>query len=400
MIRRRLIQTIQHRLDVMPAVVLLGPRQVGKTTLARAIASELGDQALYLDLERDADRRRLDDADAYLRRQAGRLVILDEVHRVPGLFPLLRGIIDDRRLAGERARQFLLLGSASIELQRQAGESLAGRASYLELAPVGLDEWAAHDSAVHGSAERASADRLWLRGGFPESLLASTDADSVNWREDFVRTFLERDIPSFAPGLPAPTIGRLWRMLAHAQGTPLNKARLAGSLELSAPTVSRYLDFLEQMLMVRQLQPWSGNVGKRLVRTPKTYLRDSGLLHALLNLTNVDEVLSHPIAGASWEGFVVEQLVTAAGTQWQPMYFRTATGVEVDLVFEQGGTVDTIVEIKRTTAPAASAGLHSAIATLKPKAAYVVHGGDETWPMPGGITATSVTSMMEHLRRG
>ena len=188
-------------------------------------------------------------------------------------------------------------------------------------------------------------------------------------------------------------------MLAHAQGTPINKARLAGSLELSAPTVSRYIDFLEQMLMVRRLPPWSGNVGKRLVRAPKIYLRNSGLLHSLLNLTQLDDVLSHPIAGASWEGFVIEQLIAAAGPQWQPLYFRTATGVEVDLVLERGGTVDTIVEIKRTTAPVASAGLHMAIAALKPEATFVVHGGKETWPMPGGITAISVESLMDQLRR-
>ena len=387
MIQRLLMKTIRERLAFMPAVVLLGPRQVGKTTLARTIASELGDQALYLDLEREADRRRLDDADAYLRAQAGRLVVLDEVHRAPNLFPLLRGIIDGRRSAGDRAGQFLLLGSASIALQQQAGESLAGRASYLELTPIRVDEW----------QPRATIDTLWLRGGFPDSLLAPNMASSAVWREDFIRTFLERDVPMFAPALPAPTIGRLWRMLAHGQGTPLNKARLAGSLELSAPTVSRYIDFLEQMLMVRRLAPWSGNVGKRLVRTPKVYLRDSGLLHALLGLTSLDDVLSHPITGPSWEGFVIEQLLAAAGPQWQPMYFRTATGVEVDLVLERGGTVDTIVEIKRSTAPVASVGLHTAIATLKPRAAYVVHGGDATWPMPGGVTAISAAALMARL---
>jgi hypothetical protein len=390
MLHRRLFEIVRQRLDIMPAVVLLGPRQVGKTTLARTIASEWGDQALYLDLEREADRRRLDDADAYLRAQTGHLVILDEVHRAPDLFPVLRGIIDERRRAGDRTRQFLLLGSSSIALQQQAGESLAGRASYLELTPIRVDEW----------LPQGTVDALWLRGGFPDSLLAADTATSAMWREDFVRTFLERDVPMFAPGLPAPTIGRLWRMLANAQGTPLNKARLAGSLELSAPTIGRYLDFLEQMLMVRRLMPWSGNVGKRLTRTPKLYMRDSGLLHALLGLTSLDDVLSHPIAGASWEGFVVEQLLAAAGPQWQPMYFRTATGVEVDLVLERGGVVDTIIEIKRSSAPVASTGLHTAIATLKPKATYVVHGGDATWPMSGDITAISVSALMQRLADG
>lgn len=387
MISRSLLETVRHRLDLMPAVVLLGPRQVGKTTLARAITGEWGEQALYLDLEREADRRRLDDADAYLRAQTGRLVILDEVHRAPGLFPLLRGIIDERRSAGDRTRQFLLLGSSSLALQQQAGESLAGRASYLELTPIRVDEW----------LPTGPVDTLWLRGGFPESLLAADSRSSALWREDFVRTFLERDLPMFAPGLPAPTIGRLWRMLAHAQGTPLNKARLAGSLELSAPTIGRYLDLLEQMMVVRRLMPWSGNVGKRLTRTPKIYLRDSGLLHALLGLATVDDVLSHPIAGASWEGFVVEQLLAAAGPSWMPMYFRTATGVEVDLVLERGGTVDTIIEIKRTTAPVVSTGLRTAMATLRPKATYVVHGGEDSWPLSRDITAIALPALMKRL---
>ena len=388
MLQRRLLDVVLDRLQAMPAVVLLGPRQVGKTTLARDVAARLGEQALYLDLEREADRRRLDDADAYLRRQHGRLVILDEVHRLPGLFPLLRGIIDERRRAGDRTRQFLLLGSASLELQHQAGESLAGRASYQELTPVTAPEWMGHGDLT----------ALWVRGGFPESLLAASDGDSARWREDFIRSYLERDVPLFAPGLPASTIGRLWRMLAHGQGTMLNKARLAGSLELSAPTVGRYVDLLEQLLLVRRLQPWSGNTGKRLVRTPKVYLRDSGLLHALLGLARLDDVLSHPVAGASWEGFAVEQLIAAAGPDWQPLFFRTATGVEADLVLERGGVVELVVEIKRSSAPVASDGLHAALAVLKPRQAFVAHGGEGTWPMPGGITAIPLATLAAQLR--
>lgn len=373
----------------MPAVVLLGPRQVGKTTLARTLAGERGDGAVYLDLERESDSLRLSDADAYLRAQRGRLVILDEIHRAPGLFPQLRGIIDDRRAAGEPAGHFLLLGSASLELQRQAGESLAGRVSYMELAPVLAEE-------LPSGTPR---DTLWLRGGFPQSLLAEEDAPSLTWRLDFVRSYLERDIPMFAPRMPRETIGRLWRMLAHAQGTPLNKARLAASLEVSAPAVSRYVDLLADLLLVRRLQPWSGNIGKRLVRTPKVYLRDSGLLHALLSLGTLDDVLSHPVASASWEGFVIEQLVAAAGPHRTPLYFRTEKGAEADLVLERGGEVEMVIEIKRSTAPVASRGLHVARADLAPRETHVVHGGSDSWPMGNGVSATALSALVQRLRQ-
>jgi len=387
MIERHLLAIVRDRLSAQPAVVLLGPRQVGKTTLARALVDELGDQAIYLDLERPANARQMEDADAFLRRQTGRLVVLDEIHRAPGLFPTLRGIIDERRRAGERHHQFLLLGSASLDLQRQAGESLAGRVSYLELTPVLLSEW----------MQRGTAHRLWWRGGFPESLQARNDAVSFQWREDFLRSYLERDIPVFAPTLPAPLIGRLWTMLAYAQGTPLNKATLAANLELTAPTVGRYIDLLEQLLLVRRLLPWSGNLGKRLVRSPKVYVRDSGLLHALLQLRSENELLSHPILGASWEGFVIEQLIAAAGPSRAPFYFRTSSGTEADLVFERAGKVEMVIEIKLSTAPVASKGLHEVREALKPKATYLVHGGADEWPMPDGITAISVNRLMEIL---
>ena len=369
----------------MPAVVLLGPRQVGKTTLARQIAAERGDGAIYLDLERPSDRRRLADADAYLRAQGGKLVVIDEIHRAPGLFEILRGIIDDRRASGDRAGHFLLLGSAALELMQQASETLAGRVAYLDLAGI--------DAIEYGE----NRDRLWVRGGFPDSLLAASDEASLAWRRDFIRTYLERDLPMFAPRLPAETVGRLWTMLAHGQGTPLNLSRLASGLAVTAPSVGRYVDLLVDLLLVRRLRPWSANLGKRLVKAPKTYIRDSGLAHALLDLETWNDVLGHPVAGPSWEGFVIENLILAAGNRRTAYYYRTEDGAEIDLLFEHAGMVEMAIEIKRTTAPTPSRGFYSACRTLSPQRAFIVHGGTERWPIGEGVTALSLTDLMGEL---
>ena len=398
MIQRHLLPLVTGRLRTTPAVVLLGPRQVGKTTLAREIARAYGPKALYLDLERTPDLRRLDDADAYLRAQGGRLVVIDEIHRAPGLFPILRGIIDERRRQKDRAGHFLLLGSASLDLQRQAGESLAGRVAYLEMPPILATELPSKSSS-NASSKRITLERLWTRGGFPESLLARTDGISATWRQDFVRSYLERDVPMFAPRLPIETLGRLWRMLANAQGALLNQARLASSLDVSAPTVGRYIDLLVDLLLVRRLQPWSGHLGKRLVRSPKVYVRDSGVLHALLGLDAVDDILSHSIAGPSWEGFVIENLIAAGGPNRIPLFFRTEKGAEVDLVFERGGRVEMVIEIKRSTAPTVSKGFRLACEDLSPKSAYVAHSGSDRWPMPGKVTAISLVELMQQLEQ-
>ena len=372
----------------MPGVVLLGPRQVGKTTLARQIASARKGRALYLDLERPVDRRRLQDADAFLRAQVGKLVVIDEIHRAPALFETLRGNIDDRRAAGDRVGHFLLLGSAAIDLMRQAAETLAGRVAYVDLASI---------DALEYPSQLGDTDRLWTRGGFPDSLLAQSDGASLDWRRSFVRSYLERDVPMFAPRMPAETIGRLWTMLAHSQGTPLNQSRLASSLEVSTPAVTRYIDLLVDLLLVRRLRPWSGNTGKRLVRTPKVYIRDSGLTHALLDLETWDQVLGHPVAGASWEGFVSENLIAAAGDRRTPYFYRTEDGAEIDLLFERGGWVEMVIEIKRSTAPTLSRGFNSARQALKPREAYLVHGGTESWPMADGVTAVGLRELMQKL---
>lgn len=388
-LKRHLEALLRERLGKMPAVVLLGPRQVGKTTLARRIANSWPAGSLYLDLERPADRRRLDDADAYLRAQRGKLVVIDEIQRSPNLFEILRGIIDERRAAGERYGHFLLLGSAAIELMRQASETLAGRVAYLDLAGLTLAE-----TAPAG----IDADRLWLRGGFPDSLLAEDDTASLAWRRDFIRSYLERDVPMFAPRLPAETLGRLWTMLAHQQGAQLNQARLAASLGVSAPAVGRYVDLLVDLKLARRLPSWSGNLGKRLVKAPKLYIRDSGLVHALLELETRDQLLGHPVAGASHEGMVIENLLAATDGRRQASFFRTADGAEIDLLFEHGGTPEIAVEIKRSSAPSPARGFATACDDLGVTERYVVYPGKERFPLRHGAQAIGLLEMMAHLR--
>jgi predicted AAA+ superfamily ATPase len=388
MLARQLRPSIEADLRRMPAVVLLGPRQVGKTTLAREIASKGKTPSVYLDLERPVDRRRLEDADAFLRAQTGKLVVIDEIHRVPELFAILRGIIDERRIAGDRTGHFLLLGSAAIDLMRQASETLAGRVRYTELSPINVLEL---------PPQVGDVDRLWTRGGFPESLLAADDTASAAWRRDFIRSYLERDVPMFAPRMPAEAVGRLWTMLANAQATPLNQSRFASSLAISTPAVTRYIELLVDLQLVRRLRPWSGNVGKRLVKSPKVYIRDSGMTHALLDLETWEDILGHPVAGASWEGFVIENLIAAAGDRRTPYFYRTEDGAELDLLFELGGKVEMAIEIKRSTAPTLSRGFHAACDIVEAREAYVVHGGHDTWPMTGNVTAISLLDLMRKL---
>jgi predicted AAA+ superfamily ATPase len=384
MIDRRLTSTLLARLDAMPAVALLGPRQSGKTTLALAVG--VPRDAVYLDLESESDRLKLAEPEAYLSAHLDRLVILDEIHRAPGLFPILRGLIDRSRRAGRKAGQYLLLGSASLDLLRQSGETLAGRIAYLELSPFDALE-----------ARGLSLDDLWLRGGFPGSLLARDDADSLHWRQDFIRTYLERDIPQFGPRLPAETLRRLWAMLAHNQGGMLNSALLARNLGLDVKTINSYLDLLVDLLLVRRLPPWHANLGKRLVKAPRIFVRDSGLVHALAGVPDRETLLSHPILGPSWEGMVIENLIAAAPDQAQAFFFRTAGGAEIDLLLAWPSGSLWAIEVKRSLAPKLERGFHAACADLKPERRMAVYPGYERYPMGHGVEAMPLATLMEEL---
>lgn len=382
-------QSLTDQLSRFPAVVLLGPRQTGKTTLALAEA-ERHANALYLDLELPSAQRQMEDAEAFLLAQRKRLVILDEVQRLPDLFATLRGVIDRRRRDGEAAGQFLLLGSASGALLRQASESLAGRIAQLELTPF-------HARELPEEALRQSGlDALWLRGGFPLSWLAGDDRASLAWRDAFIATYLERDIPALGPRIPATTLRRLWTMLAHHQGGLLNLSQLAASLAVSGQTVARYVDLLCDLMLLRRLPAWHGNVGKRLVRAPKVYVRDSGLVHALLGIESAEGLLAHPVAGASWEGFVVEQLLAAA-PQAEASFYRTSHGAEADLVlgFRDGQTC--VVEVKRSSAPTVSRGFHAAAADVGATRKWVVAPVAETYPLRDGIAVMNPLAAVREL---
>ena len=372
MISRRKSQLVDARLAQFPAVALLGPRQVGKTTLAEFIAQNR--PAVYLDLENASDREKLGNAALYLTAHEDKLVILDEVQRVPELFQTLRGLIDKGRGRGFRAGRFLLLGSASIDLLKQSGESLAGRIAYVELEPFNALEI--------NDDER---EDLWIRGGFPDSFLAENDQASVIWRENFVRTYLERDIPQLGPRVPAETLRRFWTMLAHVQGGTLNAAQLARALAVDGKTIARYLDLLVDLLLVRRLSPFHANVGKRLVKSPKVYVRDSGIVHALLGLDDREAVLGHPVAGGSWEGFVIENLLGAAPERVKPWVYRTAAGAEIDLILEMPGGKLWAVEIKRGLAPRLEKGFHHAREDLEPERSFVVYSGNDRYTKGEGV---------------
>lgn len=380
MIGRRIASKVSGLLKQAPAVVLTGPRQVGKTTLALAVAE--GHAATYLDLESEADRARLAEPELYFADHTNELVILDEIHRAPGIFEVLRGVIDQGKREGKGTGRFLLLGSAAIELLAQSGETLAGRVAFVELSPFDVTEV---------GAERL--DELWARGGFPESFLARGEEASLRWRRDFIRTYLERDIPQLGPRIPAETLRRLWMMLAHSQGGLLNAAQLARGLGVSGVTIGHYLDLMVDLLLVRRLPPRLANVGKRLVRSPKVYVRDSGLVHGLLGLAGKEAVLGHPIAGPSWEGLAIENIIAAVDGRAEASFYRTSSGAEVDLVLSWPGGQEWAVEIKRSLSPKVERGLRSALDDIEPERSFVVYPGSERYRLGDRIEAIDLAAL-------
>jgi uncharacterized protein len=375
MILRTLHIQLLETLAKFPVVALLGPRQVGKTTLAKAVLQGKAPPALYLDMELPSDLARLQEPELYLEQHRDRLVIIDEIQRLPGLFPLLRALVDRKRTPG----RFLILGSASPDLIRNSSETLAGRVVYLELSPLSAAE-----------VGEAAVRPLWLRGGFPDSFLAGSDDESFAWREAFISTYLERDIPQLGIRIPAAQLRRFWTMIAHNHGQLWNASRIAGALGVSAPTVRHYLDIMEDTYIVRQLPPYFINMGKRLTKSPKVYLRDSGLLHSLAGINTLDQLHGNPLVGNSWEGFIIEQILRMKPTGWQGYFFRTAAGAEIDLLLQdkEGRTV--AVEVKYSLSPKPLRGFWQAYRDLGCRVGYVVYPGEEEYPVGEGVLAVPV----------
>jgi len=386
MISRRLKPRLSFLLLHNPAVVLLGPRQCGKTTLALEIARQ--QNSVYLDLEDERDQAKLSDPNKYLEDHEDELVILDEVHRAPEIFQQVRGVIDRGRRRGKANGRFLLLGSAAMDLLKQSGESLAGRVSYLELGPFDVLETGAQ-----------AADTLWVRGGFPRSFLAESDDLSMQWRRDFIRTYLERDIPQFGPRIPAETLRRFWTMLAHNQAQILNAASLARGLAVDGKTVAGYLDLLVDLLLVRRLPAWHKNIGKRLVKSPKVYVRDTGIAHALLGIQDKEALLGHPVVGQTWESFIIETLITSSPDGTGAHYYRTSNGTEIDLLLSLPNSQLWAIEVKRSSAPKVERGFYSACADLKPHKQFVVYPGGERFPLDRATDAIGVLELSHALQQ-
>ncbi len=390
MFKRRLFHNILQRLNAAPAVAILGCRQTGKTTLAHQIQQNINKPSLYLDLELPDDRARFADPQLMLEQHMDKLLILDEIQRVPELFAVMRGIIDRRRRNGDKAGHYLILGSASPDMLKQSSESLAGRITYLELNPFSLEE-------IENGNVADAMNNLWLRGGFPDSFLAPDDAESLHWRKQFISTYLERDLPQIGRQFPADRVYSLWRMLAYDQGALLNVSRLSKSLEMSATSIREYIEVMIDLFLLRKLQPWHGNTKKRLIKAPRIYVRDSGLLHALTTLKNFDELTSNSLCGLSWEGFAIEQILQKIPYGNEVSFYRSSTGDEIDLVLEMPHKNTIAIEIKRASAPKLSPGFINACEVINTKQRFYVIPDAEPYPMDRKTTAIGLRQFLRLL---
>lgn len=386
MLQRDMEKQLKQRLGHSPVVALLGSRQVGKTTLARGLA--LDKPWHYLDMERPSDMAKLADPELYLEKFSQQLVIVDEVQRMTDLFPVLRSLVDERRLAGEKAGHFLLLGSASPDLLRQGSETLAGRISYLELTPFQLQEL--HEAPV----PYAQVEKHWCRGGYPESFLADDEAISYQWREDFLTSYVERDLPQQGITASPRELRRLCSMLAHHQGGLLNMSQLGNALGIDGKTVRHYIGLLEGLFLLRTLPAWSKNAGKRLVKAPKVYWRDSGLLHQLAGLHDLEQVLGHSLCGMSWEGYCIEQIAGVIPQGYTLSHYRTHAGAEVDLVIESPSGQISALEIKRTRSPKLTAGMRESMKSLGAQRGYYIMPYGDAFPMADDIQAIGLREFL------
>lgn len=383
MIKRRLVTRLERQVDRFSAVGIIGSRQVGKTTLAKTIARNR--KSIYLDLENPDDLIKLDNPVRYFTDNSDRLIILDEIQRKPEIFPVLRSVIDQNREQGKRNGQFLILGSASVDLLRQASESLAGRIVYEELSPIMLTEY------------NQEIDMHWLRGGYPDSLIAVDEEDSLEWRRAFITSYLERDIPFFGPRIPATTMRRLWTMLAHNQGTQLNASQIAAALAVSVQSVTRYVDLLADLFLVRRLQPWHKNTSKRLTKSPRVYVSDSGILHSLLKIQDKEALLSHPIAGHSWEGYVMANLLGILSPGCETYYYRSSGGAEIDLIIEHANGKRLAIEIKKSSVPKLERGFFEACKDIEPDEKFVVYLGEDSFYMKNDVLAIGLEELMRRV---
>ncbi|MCF6222974.1 MAG: ATP-binding protein [Flavobacteriaceae bacterium] len=387
MLKRLLENKIKKTLEISSSIALLGSRQVGKTTLAKQLSKTI--DSVYFDLEDNLDLIKVQDMKLLYEENKNKLIVLDEIQKIPESFPQFRGLIDKERQNGNKSALFLFLGSASMDLLKQSSESLAGRISYFELFPLNIKEIK--------NTEITNIHKLWIRGGFPDSYLSKNNQNSLEWRINFIKTYLERDIPQFGPRIPVETLRRFWTMLAHKQGSTINVSNLARNLDVSGTTVIRYLDLMVDLLLVRQLKPYTFNIGKRLVKAPKIFVRDSGITHALLNIKDFEDLISHPVVGGSWEGFVIENIASILQLNINAFYYRTTGGAEIDLILEFSITELWAIEIKRSSAPKISKGFHIACEDIKATRKFLVYSGNDTFSIKNDITVISLFDMMNKI---